>query len=416
MRFPLCLLLASLPLLGQSGFSLPGGLRVKLIENHERALVEARVEVAWPAEDERGLEGASTLLGAVLETGGAGPFNAAAWRKALDEQGISLRFEARPGRFVWTLQCPSSAQEAAFAFLAHALARPLLDGPAVELQRARLYREGQLRSPVEAAEERFRWALLEGRPEGLLEEGKLVHLSLEQLQIFQSRVLRPERATLALLGDLNLAQARQLAQLHLGIWGPTALPRPAGPPLPPAPPVLALPQGRPEARLALLAPEGDGAVKPLSRLLERWIQGAAPAGCEGQLIATGRGPCLLLRAQGGPGDDALKLLETLRGWAAALASRRVGPEETAIARRLQASLAAASALHPARQIEEAFLVEASPSDAAALQTCLARWFAPERMRVLLLGCPAPPKEAPALKDLGALVWLRPVENRATGSK
>ena len=271
---------------------------------------------------------------------------------------------------------------------------------------------------MEAAEERFRWGLLEGRPEGLLEEEKLVLLSLDQLQIFQSRVLRPERATLALLGDLNLAQARQLAQLHLGIWGPTALPRtPAGPAPLPAPSVLALPQGRPEARLALLAPEGDGALKPLSRLLERWIHGAAaPAGCEGRLLSTGRGPCLLLRAQGRPGDDALKLLEGLRGWAAVLASRSVGPEEAALGRRLQASLAAAYALHPARQLEEAFVAEAAPVDAAALQACLARWFAPERMRVLLLGCSAPPKDSPALKDLGTLVWLRPVEHRPAGSK
>jgi len=38
-------------------------------------------------------------------------------------------------------------------------------------------------------------------------------------------------------------------------------------------------------------------------------------------------------------------------------------------------------------------------DAAALQACLARWFAPERMRVLLLGCSAPPKDSPALQLL-----------------
>jgi hypothetical protein len=417
MRFPACILLAVVPLLGQETFTLPAGLTVKLFENHERPFVEARLEVVWEGEDERGgLEGAGAFLGAVLGSGGAGPYSPAAWRKALDEQGILMRFEARPGRYIWTIQCPSATQEAAFEFLAHAVARPLLDGPSMETQRGQLSLEGLRKAPSEWAEERFRWELLEGRPEGLLNKSRLAALSLELLQVFQSRVLRPGRAMLALHGDLVLAQARQLSQLHLGIWGPVPRPRlPVAIPAAGGPPLagLALAQGRPEARLALLAPDGaEEEVALLPLLLDRWIQhpAAAPPGFEGKLIQTGKGPCLLLQASGPVGADPLQLLGGLRSWAEALVSRPLGEEDLTLARRLRASREAAAPLHPSRQLEASFHPATSSAAAgpAALQACLARWLAPDRMRVLLLGIPALPKDGhPALKGLGPVGWVKP---------
>lgn len=403
------LLAAALPLLGQDGFTLPSGLAVRLFENHERPYLEARLEVSWEPREEAGLEGAGAFLGAVLEAGGAGPYAPGAWRRALDDQGILLRFEAGPGRYTWTLQCPSSSQEAAFTFLAHAVARPLLDGPGVEAQRARLQREGQRRTPAAWAEERFRLAFLEGRPGALLSGTRAGALSLEQLQAFQARVLRPGRARLALHGDLNPAQARQLALLHLGVWGPAAVPPTPEPAPGPPQSGLAIPQGRPEARLAILAPGSGEETRLLALLLHRWLQEPGPPEREGRLLATGQGPCLLLQAAGPAGADPLQLLADLRAWAGALAARPLGEEDLALALRLRRSREAAAALHPSRQLEEAF--EPAPPQAAAtpraLQAALARWLAPDRMRVLLLGLPALPKEPPALQGLPPLAAARP---------
>jgi predicted Zn-dependent peptidase len=412
MRRLAAVLLLALPLLGQEAFTLPGGLRVKLFENHERPYLEARVEVAWEAGDEQGgLTGAGTFLGALLESGGAGPYSPLAWRKAMDAQGILLRFEAAPGRYIWTLQCPSESQEAAFEFLAHALARPLMDGPAVETQRSRLFRERQRRAPAEWAEERFGWDLLEGRPEGRLSESRLTSLSLEQLLAFQNRVLRPGRARLALYGDLSPAQARKLTQLHLGIWGPSTagvVPQAAASAAPTA--GLALPQGRPEARLALLAPgDRDEDSDLLALLVDRWLQhpAAAPPGFEASLLQTGLGPCLMLRASGPPGADPLALLASLRTWANSLAARPLGEPELALARHLRASRDAALGLNPPRQLESAFRPSplAAAATPASLKARLARWLAPDRMRVLMLGISALPKEHPALQGLGAISWM-----------
>ncbi len=411
MKLPAVLLLAALPLLGQGAFTLPSGLAVRLFENHERPYLEVRLEVVWGGPEERGLEGAGAFLGAVLEAGGAGPYPPAAWRRALDDQGILLRFEAGPGRYTWTLQCPSGSQEAAFTFLAHAVARPLLDGPGVEAQRARLQREAQRRTPAAWAEERFRLAFLEGRPEALLSGTRLGVLSLEQLQTFQGRVLRPGRARLALHGDLSPAQARQLALLHLGIWGPAEAPAAPEPALTPGLPQagLTLPQGRPEARLAFLAPGNGEETHLLTMLLDRWLQQPGPPGLEGRLLSTGQGPCLLLQAAGTAGADPLQLLSSLRTWAGTLAARPLGEEDLVLARRLRLSRDAAAALHPSRQLEEAFdsPQPQAPATPRALQAALARWLSPDRIRVLLLGLPALPKEHPALQDLPPLASTKP---------
>lgn len=402
------LLLACAPLFAAAAdFTLQNGLQVQLRADHQRPYLELRLEVAWPkGEEPPGREGAATVLARVLQAGGAGPHDPVTLARLLEERGLGFEFQAGPGCMTWVLRCPSGLQEEAFGLLAHLVARPLITGTLLESQRARLWRERQALGLAEWAELRFRWELLEDRPEGLSRERSLSELGLEPLAALHRRLVRPQRAVLHVRGDVNLAQARQLALLHLGVWGPG--PEPPLPALPsarprvgPLPGVLATAQGPAEATLALLLP---GAARPevaelLEELLPRWLE-AAPTepSATGQVrrLADGR-PWLLLSATGRRGTDPAPLLQALRDWAARLGQRTLGAEDLARAGRLRASRQAihgnGDPIRPSATVEDL---------ARLLQT----WCSPAQQRVLLTGALEIPPDHPALKGLGSLEWVR----------
>lgn len=393
-------------------FSLPSGLRVSLEQDHDRPYLELDLEIDWPPEEEpAGREGSATLLARVLQAGSAGPYDPAALARALEERGIACTFQAGPGRFRWNLRCSSTLQEEAFALLAHMVARPGLGGSELESQRARLWQERLAMGLGEWAALRFRWDLLEGRPEGLASERSLAEIGIESLAVLHRRIVRPERARLHLRGDLNQAQARQLALLHLGVWGPAAAaplaPAPkASPRAPRRPSCLALAQGPPEATLALLLPAGQpaGTAALLAELMPRWLQArpAELARAEGRVLAKADGtPYLQLRASAAQGSDLPALLLALRGWAAQLAGRTIDPAELALAGRLHASRMAATGgrLSP----------PPAPPPVQEAMALLQRWCAPAQQRVLLTGAVEPPPDHPALRGLGDLEWVRAKE-------
>lgn len=417
MRIPFvaCLLLSALPLAAQLSFTLHNGLQVRLRPDHDRPYVELRLEVAWPrGEEAPGREGSAGVLARVLQTGGAGPHDRASFDRILEERGIAFGFHAGPGRFNWNLRCTSMAQEEAFALLAHAVSRPVFSGSNLEAQRARLWRERQALGLAEWAELRFQWDLLEERPEGLTTERSLSELSLDNLISLHRRLVRPERAVLHLRGDLNAAQARQLALLHLGVWGPAP-----EPPLQPAPKAaprsaaaaacLAVAQGSPQATLALLqpvAPRPEHA-ELLAALLPRWLEGAEPPAAKAELrwLADGR-PMIWLRLSGSTGDDPAALLLVLRGWAEKLRNRTVTAADLAHAIRLQASLNALQQPPKGPEAQPPPSSKVTPED---LMELLRTWCAPARQRALLTGALEIPKEHPARKDLGPFVWIRSKE-------
>lgn len=393
-------------------FTLPSGIQVDLLQDHDRPCLELRLDVRWPlGEEPAGREGSASLLARVLQAGQAGPHDAQALARILEERGIESGFQAGPGRFQWTLRCSSALQEEALSLLAHRILRPGLGGTDLEVQRAQVWQERLSMGLGEWADLRFRWELLEGRPEGLATERSLGEVGIEFLAALHRRIVRPERARLTLRGDLNLAQARQLVLLHLGTWGPA--PEPALPPAPKAgprplhpPACLVLGTGRPEASLALLPPAGPGgpAASLLAELLPRWLQ-ARPAdlpGAEGRLQTLEDGtPYVLLRATAPAGGDPADLLLRLRAWAAQVASRAVDAEDLALAGRLRAHREAAQTGTPPGPPASVPAAEAG----ALLQ----RWFAPSRQRALLTGVAAIAPDHPALQGLGPMAWVRSKE-------
>jgi hypothetical protein len=204
-------------------FDLSSGLHCLLVESHERPLIRMEMVTRWdPAELPAGKEGLGGFLALVMAAGGAGPYNRAGFNRALDGLGMGYAFEAETGTFRWTLTADSRSQETAMELLTDAVARPALDGPQAELQRQALIKQTNAASLRELTVARFLWTL--GDPATMLPPAAaaLERIEFQDLLDFQRRVVRPEHSTLALYGDLNLAQAKQLVLMHLGIWGPSA--------------------------------------------------------------------------------------------------------------------------------------------------------------------------------------------------
>lgn len=407
----------SAPVVAAQTFTLPTGLACVLVESHERPLIRMDLTCPWErSELPTGKEGIGGFLAEVLAAGGAGPNPRAAFLRALDNQGMAFRFEPRLGCYRWTLTADSRSQETAMELLADAVARPVFDGPLVELVRQAALKRLAAEPARDRAVDRFRWEL--GDPGALAPPGQAPYgkIEFQDLLDFRRRVIRPERAVLALYGDLNLVQAKQLALMHLGIWGPPAQAPVKGlsqPPVPALARLRAVLDPGPGAELWAGAPRLAGTGNPaaeallpvlMARAVQGWFGEAAtrvqqdPGGplliiarvAQGQrdrLVPGFAAALVSLRAQGCTADD---LARARVQWQAGNAALPLHPED--LLRAL-----AGGRLDPAlaRAVDRLTLAEMNE----ALKACLD----PARMRYLLLGADAAMVQAADQAGLGPTV-------------
>jgi hypothetical protein len=246
-------------------FRTPSGLRVFLDERHERPLVRLELRLAW---DDRALpsgsECAGELMCAVLGRCGAGGFSRMALERTLADRGLKLGLEGGRHSLAWSMLADSQDQEDAFAFLAHAVFRPILAEGVSSVQ--------QDSKRAVTSEDAFKAGL------NFLTEGVTTcDLDLPGFLALHRRLVRPKHAVLVIQGDLSLVQARQLVLLHLGTWGPASEAPTEGEK---APLRLAsrqtIPGGERAAWAGSLAPEGKASARAahvlLAFLLERVLR------------------------------------------------------------------------------------------------------------------------------------------------
>jgi predicted Zn-dependent peptidase len=327
------------------------------------------------------------------------------------------------GSFRWTVAADSRAQEAAMELLVDAVVRPAIDGPLVESERKAMLKQAGAGTLRERGLARFLWGL--GDP-GILAPpaaAGLDNIEFQDLQDFRRRVLRPEHSRLALYGDLNLDQAKQLVLMHLGIWGPGAQPPLKGSPRPAAPTA-------PEPRLLAVFEPGPGtelwagAVRPdparpgVDALLPILLTRASRALFGGfemtfRLPPEGRTPLLILAKVASADRDALVPgfmagLERLRGTG-------FTPEDLACALLQWKAENSALPLHPEALLRETLDGRLEPALAMAVEQvtlkdidlALKAWLAPERLRFLLVGADAPMLQAAEQAGLKPSLVLSP---------
>lgn len=248
MKLIMAALLMALPLAAQSNaegpqfFRLQNGLRVLLLENHQHPLIRLQLRTVWalpepseaiPSAAAKGPEtkgnpssqippgqtSLESLALGVLGKCSVGHRSRSAFNRAVEERGLSLWLSGEPDGPLWNLSGGSPEVESVFSLLADAVMRPILEGPDLDAVKLRFIHELHEQGSRKNARMDFLHQL--ERPDldlGLLSEKNLSQIYLEQLQRFILTTLRPDRAVLAISGDLNLSQARQLAQLNFGTW------------------------------------------------------------------------------------------------------------------------------------------------------------------------------------------------------
>ncbi|MEJ6007100.1 pitrilysin family protein [Paucibacter sp. AS339] len=207
--------------------SLANGMRLVVVERRGLPLVTALLSVqAGHLQDPPGKSGLSELSLAVLSKGARqGPrvLDAAAISHAADALGggLELSTGALGSRLSMTVMTPQLDES--LALLAALSRTPTL--PKEELERSRAQMLDALlldqTDPAALAEKLARRIFWGDAGRGRLASAQtLARIKLADVQAFCREQMRPERLTLVLAGDLDLAQGRVLAQRHFGNWRP----------------------------------------------------------------------------------------------------------------------------------------------------------------------------------------------------
>ena len=125
----LALLAAAAPLLGQARvqrFTLPNGLRVLHLEDHEHPLVRMRLHLRIEPGDGMGLQSQAAALLLALNLADTADLKAEELDRLFEEAGIQVRAAPDPEGFSWRLVCRSRDQERAMGLLADRVLRTLL--------------------------------------------------------------------------------------------------------------------------------------------------------------------------------------------------------------------------------------------------------------------------------------------------
>jgi len=382
-------------------FRLPNGLRVVLLEDHERPLVRARLHLPL----DRGSvarPGLAPLALRVLGHSDAGAFRAGDFEQLLAGAGIDLAPVLRSDGLSWSLVARSRDQDMALGLLADRILRSILAPSTLEAERLACWRDTER---LEASPRAKLRQLLESdwtRQAPTLDG--LAGVTYEDLAAFYARVLRPDHAILILHGDLGLEQAKRLVFLTFGTWTIPPQP-PAGSSAPhPAAPLPATPGSAPievpaagAVPLALAVAAEPADLSPEIEALLTLLLPGDPALFPAHLRMEGPDLVATLEAepQGSAAAVGTSLLERLQ----TLSQRGFTEADLRRAKTAWSAGRALASLHPGALVDEA-MAEArgravSPARLEAitvelLNGELRRWLDPARLRA---GVVAPPVAA-----------------------
>lgn len=377
-------------------FTLPNGLRVLLLEDHEHPLVRARLHLELEAQDvPAGRQGLPQLALRMFARSDAGGLKAEELERFQEDAGIALESWAGPGGLDWQLSVRSRDQDRALGLLADRILRSLFDPGMLEEQREACWQEEAGRG--EDALLRLRQGLSQA-PETRPTFASLGAITWEELLGFRARVFRPDRALLVLHGDVGLEQAKRLVLLSLGSWTPqesrsgaSTLESPARPQAQAAPakawPLWIATEAGTGGRVQALAPRPAAVLPESAALLDLLVPGDPflfPARAEAEA------GCLLATEDAKAGSDPAlaRLLARLE----ALRLRGFAQADLDRARAAWNAGRSLETLHPEARMDH------------ALQEALGRGATPERMKVL------------SLERLNAdlRLWLEPTNLRTGG--
>lgn len=214
---------------------LDNGVEVVLAERHEVPVVQISLQFdAGYAADSAGKPGTASFTMAMLDEG-AGKYGALEFAAAAEALGAQISAGAGLDTATIGLSALSEKLDPSLALFADVVLRPRF--ASAELERVRkqwLARIAQEKTRPQAIAFRLLPPLLYGEGHayaipftGSGYEDAIAGLQREDLLAFQRDWLRPDNATLLVVGDTTLAQILPLLNAHLGAWQTPAAPPPA---------------------------------------------------------------------------------------------------------------------------------------------------------------------------------------------
>ncbi len=219
--------------------TLANGLRVVTVERHELPLVTASlVALGGAATDPAGKAGASSLS-AELMTKGTTTRSATEIARAVESLGGSIAAGASDDGATIDMTVPSAQADTAMTILADVATHPAF--AQAEIDRARTQSIDGLnvamKNPAQLSAMVADRVVYGTRAYGQPLSGtpaSLKALSRADLTAAYARSWKPDQATLVFVGDVTPAQARALAERHLGGWRVTGATANAAKPAEPA--------------------------------------------------------------------------------------------------------------------------------------------------------------------------------------
>lgn len=210
---------------------LSNGMRLVVAERHNLPLIEASVHFDTGSDADAGyVPGISSQVFKLLALG-TQRYDATALAEQMAQTGVSFNATVsnRHSGFNWSMSSERAAP--AFALAAEMLRHPTYPQTEIDKRIARLdvnhYFDTQEREPVNSVRDVFACALWgKDHPLGRIttrEQGHRNHIpqhSHKLLSRFHNNELGPNNATLYVLGDITLEQARILAERSFGDWKP----------------------------------------------------------------------------------------------------------------------------------------------------------------------------------------------------
>ncbi len=218
--------------------SLPNGLDLMVMEQHELPLVQVEVLFrSGPSSDPEGKSGLADLTGNLL-TAGAGKLDAFAFADALERLGTDLSVRTEPDYTMISMTTLKKHLDASMGLLADAILRASFT--ADEFKREKERRLLNIRREAEdpnttASKVAARVLFGDGHPYSRRSTGteaSVEAITLDDVKHFAQTHYTPANAVLIGVGDLTAAEMKESASHFLGAWSGDAPPAPVFPEIP----------------------------------------------------------------------------------------------------------------------------------------------------------------------------------------
>lgn len=201
----------------------PGGIEAWLVESYAVPLVALEFAVrGGAAQDPAGKAGLATLLAGLLDEG-AGPYDARAFHRAIEDLAIHIGFGADRDQILGHLQTLSRNTDAAFDLLKLAATQPRLDVEAIDRVRSQLAAglKRDANDPEAMVSKAFREQAFPGHPYGVSTRGELDTLDKilrDDLESMRAKMLARRDLKIAVVGAIDAATLAIRLDETFGAW------------------------------------------------------------------------------------------------------------------------------------------------------------------------------------------------------